>query len=78
MRALSSACYTDARLYTLRIKIGTNQRAHGEPRIIELASGRTIYPLKYRSHFLKVILRIITEYNFIAERIILTPFRLFF
>ena len=30
MRALSSARCTDARLYTLRIKIGTNQRALGE------------------------------------------------
>ena len=30
MQALSSARYTDARLYTLRIKIGTNQRALGE------------------------------------------------
>ena len=30
MLALSSARYTDVRLYTLRIKIGTNQRALGE------------------------------------------------
>ena len=30
MRALSGARCTDARLYTLRIKIGTNQRALGE------------------------------------------------
>ena len=30
MRALSSARCTDVRLYTLRIKIGTNQRALGE------------------------------------------------
>ena len=30
MRALSSARCTGVRLYTLRIKIGTNQRALGE------------------------------------------------
>ena len=30
MRALSSACCTGVRLYTLPIKIGTNQRALGE------------------------------------------------
>ena len=30
IRALSSARFTDVRLYTLRIKIGTNQRALGE------------------------------------------------
>ena len=30
MRALSSARFTDVRLYILRIKIGTNQRALGE------------------------------------------------
>ena len=30
MRALSSARCTDVRLYTLRIKIDTNQRALGE------------------------------------------------
>ena len=30
MRALSSARCTDVRLYTVRIKIGTNQRALGE------------------------------------------------
>ena len=29
MRVLASARCTDARLYTLRIKIGTNQRALG-------------------------------------------------
>ena len=30
MRALSRARCTDARLYTIQIKIGTNQRALGE------------------------------------------------
>ena len=38
MRALSSARCTGVRLYTLRIKIGANQRALASSRIIELAS----------------------------------------
>ena len=39
MRALSSTCCTDVRLYTLRKKKGTNQRAlRASSRIVEFAS----------------------------------------
>ena len=44
MRALSAAPCTDARLYTLRIKIVPEQQVPADTRIVELTSGDVSLP----------------------------------
>ena len=47
MRVLSSACCTGVRLYTLRIKIGTNiNERSASTRIVELATGAPVSQIK--------------------------------
>ena len=57
MQVLSGACCTDARLYTLRIKIGTSlpeQQAPAKARIVELTSG---LPIRCKINMVHVVFK---------------------